>query len=207
MMTMRQAVIEMADLRDDAFWEGPSVAVPPVRPATEHPTSDQPKFDRPKSDRPTSGRSSRGRRDGAPSRRKVQRVETRGRARALQALYAADLRDYGNLKRIAVQLWDDLAIEPAERQFASALIAIIVERAAEVDASLAEVTANWRLERLGAIERSVLRLAAAEFLRGETPPRVVLQEAIHLAERYGTARSARFVNGVLDAYARRSGAL
>jgi N utilization substance protein B len=134
-------------------------------------------------------------------------VETRGRARALQALYAADMRDYGNLRRIALQVWDDLAIEPEERKFASSLVELIVERQAELDASLGEVTANWRLERLGAVERSVLRLGAAELLRGNTPPRVVLQEAIHLAERYGTARSARFVNGVLDAYARRLGQL
>ena len=52
---------------------------------------------------------------------------------------------------------------------------------------LAEVTTNWRLERLGVVERCVLRLAAAELQRGETPPRVVIQEAVTLAERYGSA--------------------
>ena len=75
----------------------------------------------------------------------------------------------------------------------------------EIDATLADVTTNWRLERLGAIERSVLRLGAAELHRGETPPRVVIQEAVTLAERFGSAQSARFVNGVLDALARRMG--
>jgi N utilization substance protein B len=117
------------------------------------------------------------------------------------------MRGYDNLRRIALQVWDDLAIEPEERKFASRLVEIIVDQSAEVDRSLSEVTANWRLERLGAVERSVLRLGAAELMRGETPPRVVLQEAIHLAERYGSARSARFVNGVLDAYARKLGLL
>jgi len=73
--------------------------------------------------------------------------------------------------------------------------------------ALADVTTNWRLDRLGAIERCVLRLAAAELATGETPPRVVIQEAIHLAERYGSARSAMFVNGVIDALARRMGRL
>jgi N utilization substance protein B len=53
----------------------------------------------------------------------------------------------------------------------------------------------------------VLRLAAAELRRGETPPKVVIQEAVHLAERYGSAQSARFVNGVVDALARRLGRL
>jgi N utilization substance protein B len=53
----------------------------------------------------------------------------------------------------------------------------------------------------------VLRLGAAELVRGETPARVVIKEAMHLAERYGSAASARFVNGVLDALARRMGRL
>jgi N utilization substance protein B len=68
-----------------------------------------------------------------------------------------------------------------------------------------DVTTNWRLERLGVVDRCVLRLGAAELQRGETPPRVVIQEAVRLAERYGTLKSAKFVNGVLDALARRMG--
>ncbi|MEN9508090.1 MAG: antitermination protein NusB [Gemmatimonadota bacterium] len=169
-----------ADLRDDAFWDAPIQE--PLQP----------------------GRKSGRRSAGAG---KTERVETRGRARALQALYAADLRDLTLLRRIATIVFDDLAIDAAERDFASKLVATVADRGAELDAALAEVTANWRLERLGAIERSVLRLAAAELARNETPVRVVLQEAVHLAERYGTARSARFVNGVLDAYARKLGRL
>ncbi len=141
------------------------------------------------------------------TRVRTDRVESRGRARALQALYAADMRDITQLRKIALHVFDDLAIEPGEREVASRLVGVIVERGAELDAGLTEVTSNWRLERIGAIERSVLRLAAAEFARGETPVKVVLQEAVHLAERYGTERSARFVNGVLDAYARRLGKL
>jgi N utilization substance protein B len=77
----------------------------------------------------------------------------------------------------------------------------------EIDQQLAAVTTNWRLERLSAIDRSVLRLAAAELRIGETPPVTVIKEAIHLAERFGTDDSARFVNGVLDALARRLGKL
>jgi N utilization substance protein B len=51
----------------------------------------------------------------------------------------------------------------------------------------------------------VLRLGAAELMKGETPPRVAIQEAVRLAERFGTSASAKFVNGVLDAFARQSG--
>lgn len=133
------------------------------------------------------------------------RVETRARARALQAVYAWDMRGGQALDRVATQVWDDLAVPPEERQIASRLVRTLLQSGAEVDRELQAVTTNWRLERLGAIERSVLRVAAAELLRGETPPRVVIQEAVRLAERYGTPQSARFVNGVLDALARRMG--
>lgn len=135
------------------------------------------------------------------------RVESRGRARALQALYAWDLRTGEDLTKVAVKVWDDLAVSPEERKFAGGIVHAVARSHAELDADLMAVTDNWRLERLGAIERSVLRLGAAELQRGEAPPRVVIQEAVRLAERFGTAASARFVNGVLDAYARRAGVL
>jgi N utilization substance protein B len=135
------------------------------------------------------------------------RVESRGRARALQALYAWDLRAGEDLTKVAVRVWDDLAVSPEERKFAGGIVRTVAGSHAELDADLMAVTDNWRLERLGAIERSVLRLGAAELERREVPPRVVIQEAVRLAERFGTAASARFVNGVLDAYARRAGVL
>lgn len=133
------------------------------------------------------------------------RVETRARARVLQALYAWDLRHEQQLERVATQIWDDLSVPPEERRIAGLLVRTLAQHGRVLDGELADVTTNWRLERLSVIDRSVLRLAAAELQRGETPPRVVIQEAVRLAERYGTVRSAKFVNGVLDALARRMG--
>jgi N utilization substance protein B len=135
------------------------------------------------------------------------RAETRARARALQALYAWDLRGGEPLDRVASQVWDDLAIAPDERAFASQIVRVILAEGDEIDAALRDVTTNWRLERLGAVERAVLRIAAAELRRGDPPARVTIQEAVRLAERYGSAQSARFVNGVLDALARTMGRL
>ncbi len=123
----------------------------------------------------------------------------------LQALYAWDLRGEKRLERVASTIWDDLLVPADERRLAGQLVQTLAEHGTELDAELADVTTNWRLERLSVIDRSVLRLAAAELQRGETPPRVVIQEAVRLAERYGTLRSAKFVNGVLDALARRMG--
>jgi N utilization substance protein B len=139
----------------------------------------------------------------------TRRHERRARARALQALYASDVRGDARttIARVAGTVFDDLAVDPGERALAESLVRTVIERADELDERLGRVTAHWRLERLGAIERSLLRLAAAELLRGETPARVVLQEAVRLAERFGGMESARFVNGVLDALARDIGRL
>jgi len=74
----------------------------------------------------------------------------------------------------------------------------------EVDRLLAEAAEHWQLDRLAATDRAVLRGAVAELLaRPGVPARVVLDEAITLAGRYGSADSGRFVNGVLDRVARR----
>jgi len=123
----------------------------------------------------------------------------------LQALYAWDLRGEERLERVATQIWDDLSVPPDERKIAGLLVRTVIDHGKVLDVELAEVTTNWRLDRLGVIDRCVLRLGAAELHRGDTPPRVVIQEAVHLAERYGTVKSAKFVNGVLDALARRMG--
>jgi N utilization substance protein B len=146
-----------------------------------------------------------------PLTRGEQRLRRRARARALQALYAWDVAHEGNVAGVTGRLWDDLSLGSAERAFATPLIRMVEVHGAEIDDSLQAITTNWRLERLGAIERAALRLGAAELmyvgseLREVTPPRVVIQEAVLLAERFGSAESARFVNGVLDAMARSLG--
>ena len=135
------------------------------------------------------------------------RIESRARARALQALYAWELRGSQDLGRIANELFDDLLVGDGERRIASQLLQTAREHMTELDGDISSVTTNWRLDRLGVVERCALRLASAELYRGETPPRVVIREAIRLAERYGSPDSARFVNGVLDALARKMGRL
>src|SRR4051812_30773798 len=118
------------------------------------------------------------------------RIESRARARALQALYAWDLRGEKDLERVSMMIWDDLSVTPDERRIAGLLIRTLRDHQEQLDKQLAAVTTNWRLERLGVIERCVLRLAGAELQAGETPPRVIIREAIRLAERYGSPESA-----------------
>lgn len=76
-----------------------------------------------------------------------------------------------------------------------------VQGAVETDARLARLAEHWRLERVGLVERSILRLALAELTEGTTPPRVVIDEAVRLAQWFAGAKAPPFVNGVLDAAA------
>lgn len=76
----------------------------------------------------------------------------------------------------------------------------MAENLERIDHEIQEALTNWRLERLAAVDRHILRLAAAElYFLEEIPPLVSIQQAISLAEKYGTAESPRFINGVLDA--------
>ena len=146
-----------------------------------------------------------------PLTKAEQRLRRRARARALQALYAWDVAHEGTVAGATGRLWDDLSLGAAERAFATPIIRMVEAHGGEIDEALSAITTNWRLERLGAIERAALRLGAAELMytgseaREVTPPRVVIQETVLLTERFGSAESARFVNGVLDAMARSLG--
>jgi N utilization substance protein B len=83
------------------------------------------------------------------------------------------------------------------------LVRALESRGAEVDTVLRAAAENWPLQRLAATDRAVLRVAVAELLaRPGSPARVVLDESIEIARRFGSAESGRFVNGVLDRAAR-----
>jgi N utilization substance protein B len=77
-----------------------------------------------------------------------------------------------------------------------------LERLPEIDERLQAASTNWKLGRMAAIDRNVLRLALYELLEAKAPPKVVLNEAIELAKKYGSAESGGFVNGLLDKLAR-----
>lgn len=68
---------------------------------------------------------------------------------------------------------------------------------AELDAAIAAAATGWRIERMPAVDRNIIRLALHELWRGDTPVGVVVSEAVNLAKRFSTERSGAFVNGVL----------
>lgn len=89
------------------------------------------------------------------------------------------------------------------QRYLHTLIGHLDESLAQIDATLREHLSNWRLERLAVIDRNILRIGACELMyQRDVPSAVVIHEAIQLAQKYGSAESGRFVNGVLDAVAK-----
>jgi N utilization substance protein B len=76
------------------------------------------------------------------------------------------------------------------------------ERAAELDARVTEAATDWSAERLGAVERNILRIALYELDRGEVPAEVAIDEAVTLAKRFASPDAGRLVNGILGRVAR-----
>jgi N utilization substance protein B len=133
---------------------------------------------------------------------------TRRRARelALQLLYQFELMDASPEEMQAgFEEWRNAS--DSVREIADALLRGTLSRIDELDEELRRQTTHWRLERLAAVDRNILRLAMYELVyQTDTPHAVVIDEAIEIAKKYGTKDSGRFVNGVLDGFVKRRAA-
>ena len=123
---------------------------------------------------------------------------------ALQALYACDVCGESDPHpTLAYLAQEDSPGEEALRYGTELALAVLANRPA-IDAQLAEAAANWDLRRMAAVDRNILRVAAAELLyHRDVPYRVVIDEAVEIAKRFGSDDSAKFVNGVIDAIYRK----
>lgn len=97
---------------------------------------------------------------------------------------------------------DEFLAEHCERpdsaKFAAELVDMVRSKLDETDGLLERCADNWALKRIAAVERNVLRLAAAELLAGELSPKIIISEAVAMAKKFGSKDSPRFVNGILD---------
>jgi N utilization substance protein B len=123
---------------------------------------------------------------------------SRAREVALQMLYQHDLN--GQVDRPALERFVRERLRDAELEaFTLSLYDGVLAHAEDIDRRLGEAAQNWRLARMAAVDRNVLRLGAYELLYAPgTPAGVALNEAIELVRRYGSADSPAFINGVLD---------
>lgn len=120
---------------------------------------------------------------------------------ALQALYVADVSRTPAEEAFAIvtRRADD-APDPETLEFARALALGALARRDELDGLIQERAENWAMNRMAAVDRNVLRLAAYELAaRPDTPLGVVIDEAIEIVRKYSAEEATRFVNGVLDA--------
>jgi transcription antitermination protein NusB len=124
---------------------------------------------------------------------------SRGREVALQVLYQVEQNPGVSSEEIHRFIQRRLLEDFKLCEFTEELIDGVHKNQARIDTMIAEVAENWRLDRMAAIDRNILRLGAYEMLfRPEVPAKVAINEALELAKRYSTAQSSRFVNGILD---------
>lgn len=119
---------------------------------------------------------------------------------ALQLLYQCELSQ-ADVDAMQEEFESWQKADESVRKFADDLLRGTLENREEIDGFLEEQTAHWKLERLAAVDRNILRLAMYELLfLKNTPAAVVIDEAIEIAKKFGAEESARFVNGVLDGF-------
>jgi transcription antitermination protein NusB len=129
--------------------------------------------------------------DSMPLRRK-------SREYALQMLFEWDMTRQ-NPPRVEQLFWKSAPASESTRDFANQLFEGSVARAEASDQLIEKLAANWRLDRIAAVDRNILRLAICEFRSGTAPPKVVIDEAIELAKKFSSAEAPSFLNGILDA--------
>jgi N utilization substance protein B len=128
----------------------------------------------------------------------------RSRQRALQVLFSWD-QGSKSIDDAISAFYETLGSDESEPVrtapdgFMEKLVRGTAANSEELDRRIADASANWRLERMPAVDRNILRLAVYELTRTDTPAAVVIDEALELARQFSTDESVSFVNGLLDA--------
>ena len=120
------------------------------------------------------------------------------REKVLQILYAYEMNREGHAKIVSVLLED--VNDTSDREFANELISKVIMHSDELDKKIKERVANWEMNRIALIDKILLRIGICELIYfPDIPPKVSINESIEIAKEYSTARSGKFINGILDA--------
>ncbi|MFC1452269.1 transcription antitermination factor NusB [Verrucomicrobiota bacterium] len=118
----------------------------------------------------------------------------------VQLLFQLDLNPCDDLTAAFSRFWSDKNAPAGARQFTERHVRGVVEKRGEIDGAIRRLAEHWDLERMGVLDRNVLRMAAFEMLYCEDiPPVVSINEAVDIAKYFSSTESGRFVNGMLDA--------
>ena len=128
-------------------------------------------------------------------------VRRQGRRYALQVLYAIDLGCDELPAVAAANYHSEFGLDVDERAvvFACELVTQVTPRVSELDETIQSASKNWRVDRMARVDRNILRLAVYELsFCPDVPDKVVINEAVELAKRFGADNASAFVNGILD---------
>jgi len=142
-------------------------------------------------------------------------VKRQARECALQILYPLDMLEKSNavvdeqaIQDATARFFDNFDADARARDRAEVLVRGVIAHREKIDTLIGEHSPRWRVERMAIVDRNVLRTCVHELLFDpETPARVVIDEGVEVAKRFGAEQSAAFVNGVLDSAARALGRL
>lgn len=125
----------------------------------------------------------------------------KAREYALQALFQADFVEG---KPVMSAFWSDKTEEKDVMEFTDSIVKGALAALPDIDRELQEACENWKLDRLAAVDRAIMRAAAYELIyRNDIPPAVSINEALEIAKKFSSQESASFINGVLDRIARK----
>lgn len=123
----------------------------------------------------------------------------KAREKALQILFQFDIQQ-GDINEIIEDRFENDQIDENQREFITNLIAGAHENLVEIDQALEDVIEGWNLQRIGKVEKNILRLAVYELLFTDLSENIVINEAVELAKTFSTNQSASFINGILAKY-------
>jgi N utilization substance protein B len=124
-------------------------------------------------------------------------LRTKAREYAMQMLFQVEMSPQ-DAKKLEAKFWKSAKAADTTREFANALFEGASKEVAGLDEVIRKHAENWRLDRLAAIDRAILRLGIYELRRGETPHKVVINESVELAKKFSSEEASGFVNGILD---------
>jgi len=116
----------------------------------------------------------------------------------MQMLFQWDMSEQ-EPARLEAKFWRAAKATESTRTFANRLFEGAAKDTTAIDELIVRQAENWRLERLAVIDRAILRLAIYELRTTDTPPKVILNEAVGLAKKFSSEEAGSFVNGILDA--------
>jgi transcription antitermination protein NusB len=123
----------------------------------------------------------------------------KSRELALQMLFQSDMGKQ-TAEQVRKTFWSERQeMDESVRDFADDIFRIACERSTDIDQIIEKHASNWRMDRMAAVDRNLMRAAVAEFIGWpQTPAPIVINEALEIARKFSSPEAVNFINGVLD---------